>query len=81
LSSQKALADIVNSGGKLLKSLIFDGSDTLSFNVGQGTTVSAQGTFTAVFNADGKTGTLTADSFSWDINEQKGSYSGDIGIW
>ena len=80
-ATEPSLTVTITSGGSLLKSLVFDGSGTQSFDVGQGTTVTTQGTFTAVFGAGGKTGTLSADKFSWDINGQEGSFKGDIGIW
>jgi hypothetical protein len=71
----------IKSGSNLLKVMTFATSDTQTFNVSQGTTVSTSGKFTAVFNAGGLTGTLTANQFMWDINGQEGSFQGDIGTW
>ena len=80
-TTEPLLTVMIDSGGSLLKALNFDGTETQSFKVGQGTTVTTEGTFTAVFNAAGKTGTLTAEHFSWDISGQKGGFQGTIGIW
>lgn len=80
-TTQNSLTVNIDQGGSLLQSLIFDGSGTESFDTGQGTTITTQGTFTAIFGAGGTTGTLSAHEFCWDVNGQQGSFKGTIGIW
>lgn len=81
-SAEPKLLVVISSGGSTLKYLTYDGTGKLSFDVSQGGgTVKTNGTFSALFDAGGKSGTLTADEFNWLINDQEGSYKGDIGRW